>query len=227
MSNEPYADVREMYLAHAVFRREFGLLPALIDGAGAADVARAQVIAQHFELIQTMLHHHHQAEDTYLWPRLVERAAPGAKPVVAAMAAQHAELDQVLTAVAAGLRGWRQTADPAQGTRLARDAARLGQAIAGHLTAEEEQAVPLIARHITAAEWGEMVAASAPEIAPEQLPLLFGLMTYEGDPEVTREIIEHMPPEIRPVIAGLAADAFARYAEQVHGTPTPAKSGEL
>ena len=74
MSNEPYADVREMYLAHAMFRREFGLLPALIDGVSAADVARAQVIAQHFELIHTMLHHHHQAEDTYLWPRLLQRA---------------------------------------------------------------------------------------------------------------------------------------------------------
>jgi DNA-binding CsgD family transcriptional regulator len=39
MSSEPYADVREMYMAHAMFRREFGLLPALIGGVAAA-VAR-------------------------------------------------------------------------------------------------------------------------------------------------------------------------------------------
>src|SRR5580698_5857920 len=71
MSNEPYADVREMYMAHTMFRREFGLLPALIGGVSAADAARAQVVAQHFELIQSVLHHHHHAEDVYLWPRVL------------------------------------------------------------------------------------------------------------------------------------------------------------
>jgi hemerythrin-like domain-containing protein len=227
MSSEPYADVREMYMAHAVFSREFGLLPALFSSVAAGDAARAQVIAQHYELIHGMLHHHHQAEDTYLWPRLVSRAADEAPPVVAAMEAQHEQLDKVLADVTAGVNGWRETADPAAGAQVAEAATRLSGLLAEHLAAEEEQAVPLIARHVTAAEWGEMVAASAVGIEPEQMPLLFGLMMYEGDPEVIREAIDHMPPEIRPVMAELAAGAYARHAELVYGTPAPAKSGEL
>ena len=227
MSTEKYADVREMYMAHTVFRREFGLLPAAISSVTAADATRAQIIAQHYELIHGMLHHHHQAEDAYLWPRLVGRAAQEAPPVVAAMEAQHEQLDNLLAGVTAGVNAWRETADPAQGASLAEAAARLNGLIAEHLTAEEEQAVPLIAQHITAAEWGEMVAASAAGIEPEQMPLLFGMMMYEGDPEVIREAIGHMPAEIRPVMAELAAGAFARHAELVHGTPAPARGGEL
>jgi hypothetical protein len=143
------------------------------------------------------------------------------------METQHAELDKVLTDTADGLRSWRETADPARGAALAETAVRLGQLLAEHLSAEEEQALPLIARYITAAEWAEMVAASAADVAPEQLPLLFGLMIYEGEPEVVQVAIDNMPAEVRPIMAGLAADAFARHAELVYGTPSPAKSGEL
>jgi hemerythrin-like domain-containing protein len=227
VNNEPYEYVREMYMAHTTFRREFGLLPALISGVSAADVARAQIIAEHFELIQTVLHHHHQAEDTYLWPRIFSRADGDAAPVLAAMETQHAELDKVLTDTADGLRSWRETADPARGAALAETAGRLRQLLAEHLTAEEEQALPLIARYITAAEWAEMVAASAADIAPEQMPLLFGLMTYEGEPEVVQVAIDNMPAEVRPVMAGIAAEAFARHAELVYGTASPAKSSAL
>jgi hemerythrin-like domain-containing protein len=227
MSNEPYADVSEMYMAHTMFRREFGLLPALIGGVSAADTARAQIIAQHFELIQAVLHHHHHAEDTYLWPRVLNRAGQEAAPVMAAMEAQHEELDKVLTDLAAGLRSWQETADLAQGAALAETAVRLTRLLTEHLTAEEEEALPLIERYVTAAEWSEMVAASAADVAPEQLVLLFGLMTYEGHPKAVEAAIAQMPAEVRPVMAGLGAEAFAHHAELVHGTPSPAKSSAL
>lgn len=227
MSIESHADVREMYMAHVMFRREFGLLPALIGGVSAADVTRARIIEEHFELLRSVLHHHHHAEDTYLWPRVLSRATGDAAPVVATMEAQHEELDKIITDVTAGLRSWRETADPAQGAALAEAAGRLRQLLGEHLTAEEELAVPLIARYVTAAEWGEMVAASAVGVQPEQMPLIFGLMTYEGDPDVIAEAIDHMPPEVRTVLPGLAAEAFARHSELVHGTSAPTKHGEL
>lgn len=228
MGNQAYADVREMYMAHTMFRREFGLLPALIGGVRAGDAARAGVVAQHFELIRTVLHHHHDAEDAYLWPRVLSRAPePDGSVVATTMEAQHGELDKVIDELTAGLRGWTERADPAQGAALTETAARLVGLLAEHLAAEEEQALPLVARYVTAAEWGEMVTAGAAGVAPEQIPLIFGLMMYEGDPEVIGEAVAHMPPEVAAVLPGLAADAFARHAELVHGTPAPAKSGDL
>jgi hemerythrin-like domain-containing protein len=227
VTNEPYADVREMYMAHTMFRREFGLLPELIDDVDAADAVRARIIAQHFELIQTVLAHHHHAEDEYLWPRILQRAGSEGGRVVAAMEAQHREIDKAIADLEAILPGWRETGERAQGAALADAARRLTPLLAEHLTAEEEQALPLVGRFVTAAEWGEMVAAGGAGIAPEQMPLLFGFMTYEGDPEVVQLAIDQMPPEIRAVLPVLAGNAFAQHATVVYGTATPAKSSEL
>jgi hemerythrin-like domain-containing protein len=227
MNSEQYADIREMYMAHAMFRREFGLLPALIRGTEAGDVARAQVIAHHSELIELVIRHHHHAEDVFLWPKLISRAAQDSAPVIAAMEAQHGELDKVIDTFTERLQGWRETADSAQGAVLAETADQLRQLLSVHMTGEEEQALPLIAKYVTAAEWAEMVAASSADLAPEQMPLLFGMMMYEGDPDVIADAIDHMPPEVRAIVPGLAKDAFARHAQLVYGTSAPARGDEL
>jgi hemerythrin-like domain-containing protein len=224
VTNEPYADVSEMYMAHTMFRREFGLLPGLIDGVSAADIGRARVIAQHFSLIQTVLLHHHHAEDQALWPRLEQRAGRPGEVVVAAMESQHGEIDKIITDLRDGLETWQETADRPQGAALAESARHLVRVLAEHLTTEEEQALPLIARFITASEWGEMVATAAKAVPAEEIPLIFGLMTYEGAPEAVAASIAQMPPEVQPVMSELAPEAFARHSELVHGTATPAKS---
>jgi hemerythrin-like domain-containing protein len=226
VSNEQYADVREMYMAHNMFRREFGLLPALIAGVDAADVARVRIVAEHFALIHAGLHHHHSAEDMHLWPAL-SRAGEKAAPVAALMESQHRGMDKVLTEITTGLQSWQETADKAQGTAQAASAERLRQLLTEHLVAEEEQALPLMTRYVTAAEWSQMLTESVAGIPADELVLLLGLMIYEGDPEVVNATIENTPPAVRPVIGGLATEAFARHAELVYGTPTPTKSTEL
>jgi hypothetical protein len=50
------ADVRDMYLAHIMLRREFTLLPALIRGVRAGDTGRAEVIGAHAKLLCQILH---------------------------------------------------------------------------------------------------------------------------------------------------------------------------
>lgn len=72
-----------------------------------------------------------------------------------------------------------------------------------------------------------MLTESAAGIPADELVLLFGLMIYEDDPEVVNATIENTPPDARPVIGGLATEAFAQHAELVYGTPTPIKSTEL
>lgn len=70
MDTEPLADVRDMYLAHTMYRREIGLAPALIRGVADGDVERAALIAEHLDLVVTSLDHHHRCEDDHLWQRL-------------------------------------------------------------------------------------------------------------------------------------------------------------
>lgn len=71
--NEPFADEREMHLLHKMFRREIGLLPALVRRVASNDTERSAVIAHHAGLVPSMLHHHHSGEDAHAWPKLLER----------------------------------------------------------------------------------------------------------------------------------------------------------
>jgi hypothetical protein len=47
------------------------------------------------------------------------------------------------------------------------------------------------------------------------------MVIYEADPAVTEKIIAEMPPEVRPAFPQAANEAYAAYARQLHGTPTP------
>lgn len=54
-----------------------------------------------------------------------------------------------------------------------------------------------------------------------QLPLAFGLMSYEGDPEVLKLMLASAPPPVRVLLPRLSGRAFRRYAQRIHGTATP------
>lgn len=225
MNNEPLTDVRDMYMSHTMFRREIGLASALVRAVADGDVGRAATVADHLGLVDTVLHHHHVAEDTFLWHRLVERAGEEARKIVQVMEEQHGSLDKLLDEMRTGLGQWRRTADAEQGTVLADTIEQLHSQLVKHLAAEEDLAIPLIENHITTSEWAQMLGESAADVAPEQMPLVFGMVAYEADPDTVRDVIAAMPPEVSSVIGGLAADAYAAQAQRVHGTTTPARIG--
>jgi hemerythrin-like domain-containing protein len=225
MINAPNADVRDMYMVHTAFRREFSLMPALVRGVPAGDVERAAVVADHIAFVEAVLHHHHHGEDEHLWPRLVSRSPAEADPVVRVMRGQHVGIDAVVDVVTAGTAAWRADADPQQGAELADALESLQQLLAEHLGVEEDQALPLIEKHITAAEWQDMVAEGGAELGPERGPLVFGMMMYEADPEALQDLVAQMPPEVRAAMVDFGAQAFAEHSRRVHGTAAPARVG--
>jgi Hemerythrin HHE cation binding domain len=70
MTHEPRADARDMFVVHAMFRREFGLMPGLVPAVAAGDSARAALVADHVALMSEGLAAHHQGEDDHIWPVL-------------------------------------------------------------------------------------------------------------------------------------------------------------
>ena len=98
----------------------------------AGDLAGARRRAH---LLATVLHHHHRAEDTVLFPAIVERQ-PGAAVTTAALEAEHGELDVAL----ATLRDDLDTAG---------DVRRLVERHLGH---EEQQVLPVWMASFDAAE---------------------------------------------------------------------------
>jgi hypothetical protein len=138
-------DFTMMYVFHDALRRDLGRLTRY-DGGG-------RPLGWH--LFTTFLHIHHTAEDDLLWP-----AVPSDDPVLTAMAAEHATLDPLLTAVDTALR---TNTDHLPAT------AQLTEGLTAHLRHEEEVALPLLDAHLDEGSWATFGAAHR-ERAGEDLP---------------------------------------------------------
>jgi hemerythrin-like domain-containing protein len=227
INEQPLFDGRVMLLVHNMFRREFTLMPALVRSVAAGDRERARIISDHIMYVSDILYSHHHSEDENNWPLLLDRCGEEMVPLVLLMESEHEVVARFGHEVDEALEVWRDSASIESRRALADALDRLLPSLKDHLSAEEKIIVPLMEQHITAAEWAEMVQKTAADADPESLTLTFGMLMYEGDPEVVEASIAGMPAEVRPVIRQLAAQAFGSYAERVHGTATPPRSTEL
>ncbi len=219
-TNGLYAETRDMYKVHAMFRREFGLLPGLVPGVTAGDNEHSQIVTDHITLLTTVLHAHHHSEDESLWPKLLDRGSEEVAPVVHLMESQHESLDKLITEIATEIGAWRSSAASERGEALADAIDRMIPVLYEHMGSEEERTLPIVERYITAAEWEEMVQNGWVTIPPEDGPLVVGMLMYEGG-------LELVPPEARSTMGELAPRMFASHSMRVHGTATPPRSTEV
>ncbi|MER6472392.1 hemerythrin domain-containing protein [Streptomyces collinus] len=164
----PYT--HEMVIVHRVFRREAALLPRLVRAVPAGDTARARVIAEYAEEYTYGLHHHHRLEDELIWPLLRTRAGAH-DDLVHRMARQHALIDATLERVQPVLSGWRDSADQGTARTLADLLEEHRDALTEHLDDEERLVLPLVAGHLTVAEW-DLVGRRGLEALPKNKVLL-------------------------------------------------------
>jgi hemerythrin-like domain-containing protein len=212
---------REMVMVHTAVLREFGHLPELVRGVVEGDRGRAKIVADHIELISTVLHHHHKGEDRALWPRLLERCPEEVAPLVHGMETHHERIAALLSELTNGIAAWRADANAASCDTVVRTLESLLPVLREHLDAEVKYVLPLVEKHITGDEWDAMVAEGAGELPQDQLPLVLGVMMYEGDPVAVKDALDNLPAEVRPVIAETAPRLYGDYAEGVYGTRTP------
>jgi predicted RNase H-like HicB family nuclease len=210
-----------MLVAHSSFRRELGLSPAAVRRVPDGDVRRAEVVAGHVTLFLSLLDHHHTIEDELLWTTLLERVPQELAPLVHLMENQHETVADLMAQAEGALTTWRASASRADGEALAEVLTRLCDALFEHLAAEETHVLPIMARHLTAAEWAEFTEQGMSSI-PKRLMLLgVGMMLYEGDPEVIGIELRHAPAPVRRLLPPLGRAAFRRYSRRIHGTPSP------
>ena len=216
------ADVRDMYMAHTMFRREFTLLPELFRGVSPGDVRRTEVVGAYADMLCRLLHLHHEGEDELLWPRLAERAGDEAAAIVPVMEEQHQAIEEASTRAAALIPRFRATGE--DGTELAEGFAILLPALTEHMALEEEQILPLAKKHITAAEWKQLGEHGMSRFRKKELMLTFGLVMYEGDPDVIKDVLAEAPLLARLLMSIFGPRMFAAHATRVHGTPNPPRT---
>ncbi|MFE0631320.1 hemerythrin domain-containing protein [Streptomyces sp. NPDC058864] len=221
----PMANVKEMHVVHTMFRREFGLTPALVRGVADGDLARTRIVAEHIDIMLSALIGHHEGEDIGLWPRLLERVSGELTPLVHVMEEQHEQLHTVCDELAAAVRSWRATGDSVRGNEVAELADRLNRIAFEHMRLEEETILPLAEKHITAAEWAELGGHGAARTSPDRLDLQFGMTLYEGDPDVMKGLLKGAPLRVRLLMPVRSRRRYRAYARKLHGTATPPRIG--
>ena len=186
-------DTHEMLVVHRIFRREFGLMPRLVTDVRDGDRARAARVAEHVHDVMNGLHHHHTGEDELLWPKLLQRVELEAE-LVRRMEAQHEVVAEQIERAHELTRRWVQRADAVTRDELATVLTRLNVALMEHLHDEEELVLPLVAEHITQAEWDALGERGRAGIPKGRKGLLFlGATLEDATEDERRAMLGSMP----------------------------------
>ena len=214
-------DVRMMVVVHSTFRRELRLGVSAVRATRDGSRPRTTEVCDHVELFLGSVHHHHTIEDELLWDTLAARVPGEVAHLVDLMQEQHAGVHDKLVRAQELVTRWRATCTAEDRDALADSLGDFVDALFEHLATEEEHVLPLMARHLTDAEWDEFARQGMAAI-PRRLTLVgFGMMLYEGDPDAVAVEIAKMPAPLRPLLPALGRRAYRRYALRLHGTETP------
>ena len=208
-------DPWEMVLVHRVFRREFRILPALIRAVPPGDTRRAETIGSHLADITTGLHHHHAAEDELLWPVMLDRVGLRAD-LVHRMEAQHERLAALLIRIDDLTVRWRAHATVEVRDDLADVLAQASGALDEHLADEERELLPLVAEHVTPAEWHGLSERGREAIPRNKTALVFvGAILEEATPQETRRFLSQLPAPARLLWRVLGPRTYAKSRDSI------------
>ena len=150
-------DVTGMYLMHHAFRRDLRAFAAALTRTPVADRTTWRALAARWKVFADMLHSHHTGEDAILWPLLLARVDEAGdqagQTTLHDMEAEHAEIDPLLAGCHAGFARLADAADADALAALQVRIAALRERLHAHLGHEETDAMALVQRHVTAAEW--------------------------------------------------------------------------
>ena len=198
-------DLAAFLMAHRGFRSEFGRLATV--ARAPRDTAHATLIDDQIALVMHLLHHHHTAEDTSLWPTLLTRV-PDAAAALGRLEAQHEDMDPLFSAVTDRSRPLPERAAALQ---------ELHDMLNAHLDEEEREAIPLIRRFMTRAEWegdGEEVMKS---LDRSKLPLIFGWLASVSDAGQTKAALAGVPLVPRLLFRLLWGPSYAERFRALYG----------
>jgi hemerythrin-like domain-containing protein len=203
--------IQQMVVIHRVFRREFGLLPALIRGVAPDDLERAKVVADHATGLLRFVHVHHSGEDELLWPVLLARVEVEAD-VIRRMEDQHLHVAALIPRAEEQLPGWSAQPSAERGEELATTFEDIAAALDEHLGEEEQQILPLVETHLSVAEWDRLGEHARASLSPPDLMASLAAILEEADDEERAMFTAALPP---PVLTIFVTQAEPAYREQM------------
>jgi hypothetical protein len=210
MPQLPLADTTEMAGVHRVFRNALSEAPQLI-GSAESGGDRAELVGSYYDNVLALLHGHHDGEDELLTPRLLARATPEEAAEAARIGSQHAEVLGDLAAAQERAAAFRASPHAGAGATLDGALARLNASLIPHLDEEEEIAMPIAAKYINVAEWGELPGHGMANFTGDKLWLIIGLIREQMTPSQIADMDTHMPPPVADFWANSGQHLFTDF----------------
>jgi hypothetical protein len=177
--NDFRLDMSGMFMIHDALRRDL------------RRVVHSDTRTQGWALFETMLLIHHQIEDELLWPVVRDGVAdrPDDLALLDQMTSEHAAIEPLLAGLDQSI-----TRDAPLGA--ARSA--LEHHVLDHLAHEEADALPLVDRTLTDAQWAAFGQASAQRMGPEMSRYLPWVLDGADDATVAN-VLTHLPAQLKTV----------------------------
>ncbi|MGW0024108.1 hemerythrin domain-containing protein [Rhodococcus sp. NPDC003383] len=187
------ADTRIMGIVHSALRRDLLRTRTVLDTGPVSDDRRAR-LADHILWMMDFLHHHHEGEDTGLYP-LVVRLNPEAAPLVHRMDEDHRRIEPAMVEVGSAARRFARAES---GSRAGLSAAltALTDVLLPHLEREELDMMPVVSETLTDAQWRTWDEEA--NIAPKSMSALGkeGIWLIDGLGDDDRDHVVHLVPVI-------------------------------
>ncbi|TDO30986.1 hemerythrin HHE cation binding domain-containing protein [Kribbella sp. VKM Ac-2527] len=208
------SDPWEMALIHRLIRRGFEQASAHVLAVGAA--TRAGAVAAYIGFHLDGLHAHHSSEDELIWPALRERAQLSTA-LISRMEEQHAGVHDAIETTRRELSVWTANPTTEASRSLAADLATIVDRLAEHLAEEEREVVPLIAAHISQAEWDHLGEVAFSKFTPQQRFTAMGELLEAARPDEAARMLAGLPAPVRVIWRLVGRRQYQRFMNSVRG----------
>ena len=208
------SDPWEMALIHSLIRRGFEQAREAVLAPGA--LARADAVAEYVGFHLDGLKAHHSSEDELIWPALYERAGMSAA-LIRRMEEQHVGLHDALDTTRRELAAWETAPTAERSGTLATSLGTVVDRLSEHLNEEERDVVPLIAAHVTQAEWDDLGKAAFSKFTPRQRFIAMGEMLEASSPTEAARMLAGLPAPIKVIWRLVGRRRYQRFMAEVRG----------
>jgi hemerythrin-like domain-containing protein len=192
---------------HAAVRRDLARLESALATAPDGDRVRARQLQVAYAHLHDQLKHHHEGEDTHVFPFLAK--VQGATELVEVMETEHQAMADALAGARTAMDTYASSGS-AGDAHAARDAVlKANDVVERHLHHEENDLEPLLLPHLGTPEW----KAVEKQLRPASLAVSGRFMAWiqDGMPEAERTYLRSaIPAPVTFLLSRLAGRSYHR-----------------
>jgi hemerythrin-like domain-containing protein len=197
---------------HGAVRRDLDRLTTALGGLRDGDTARARALERAYSNLRAELTHHHESEDSLIWPMLSKVGVDRA--LLDAMEREHDAMADALTETAEAMATVARSGSAADAAAAQASVVRTREVVERHLQHEEDELEPQLTPHLETPEWKAVerkLRSQPPGVAGRYFAWLTDGMTDEH-----RAFLRKTVPS--PVVTVLAKTFGRRYYREVAPT---------